>query len=35
MKNKNTIIMFAATGEWNDRMCDYNTFFMCEKNLHR
>lgn len=32
---ENCIEMFAATGEWNDRKCDYNTFFMCEKNLHR
>lgn len=33
--NENCIEMFAATGEWNDRKCDYNTFFICEKNLNR
>lgn len=33
--NENCIEMFGATGVWNDRKCDYNTFFMCEKNLNR
>lgn len=33
--NENCIEMFAATGVWNDRKCDHNTFFMCEKNLNR
>lgn len=32
--NENCIEMFAATGVWNDRKCDHNTFFMCEKNLN-
>lgn len=33
--NEKCIEMFAATGVWNDRKCDHNTFFMCEKNLNR
>lgn len=32
--NEDCIDMFAFTGEWNDRKCDHNTFFMCEKNLN-
>lgn len=33
--NENCIEMFVVIGEWNDRKCDYNIFFMCEKNLNR
>lgn len=32
--NQDCIEMFAASGEWNDRSCDYNTNFICEKNLN-
>lgn len=32
--NEDCIEMLAITGEWNDRSCDYNTGFICEKNLN-
>lgn len=32
--NEHCIEMLAITGEWNDRRCDYNTSFICEKNLN-
>ncbi|XP_034318110.2 aggrecan core protein [Magallana gigas] len=32
--NEDCIEMLATTGEWNDRPCDYNTHFICEKNLN-
>lgn len=32
--NQDCFEMFAASGEWNDRSCDYNTNFICEKNLN-
>lgn len=28
------IEMKAATGEWNDKSCDNDAFFMCEMNLN-
>lgn len=33
--NENCIEMFVVIEVWNDRKCDYNIFFMCEKNLNR
>eukprot|EP00105_Crassostrea_gigas_P036240 XP_019920388.1 PREDICTED: aggrecan core protein-like [Crassostrea gigas] len=32
--NEDCIEMLATTGEWNDMSCDFNTHFICEKNLN-
>lgn len=32
--NQDCIEMFASNGRWNDRECDHNTPFICEKSLN-
>lgn len=32
--NEDCMEMFAATGKWNDKKCDYNTSFICEKHIN-
>lgn len=32
--NEDCMEMFAVTGKWNDRKCDYNTIFICEKHIN-